>query len=51
MLLSILKVILTTEEVTTATLKIILATTNCSDLFSSKQDHFVGGQVCGKDDF
>ena len=42
---SILKVILTTEEVIPATLKVISATTSCSNQLLSGQDHFVRGQV------
>ena len=45
MLLSILKVILTTEEVIPASLKVISATTSCSDHFFSGQDLFVRGRV------
>ena len=53
-LLSISKVILTTEEVITATLKLSQPLQSCSGHFFSGQDHFVCGQVPlrgGGDDF
>ena len=54
MLLSILKVILITEQVIPDTLKVISAIMSCSDHSFSGQDHFVRGQVHprgGWDDF
>ena len=44
MLVSISKVILTTEEMI-PTLKVISATTSCSDHFFRGQDHFVRDQL------
>ena len=44
-LLSISKVILTTEEVITATLKLSHPLQICSDHFFSGQDHFVVAEI------